>query len=80
MPYYNAKINDIEVGVYAEVHGKYYPASSFEPAEYPEIEIMEIWIGEEALPDAFYQVWHEDIDAIAAQIACGDLKPIGAED
>lgn len=75
MPYYNTKINEVNVNVYAEVHGEYYPATHDDPEEFPEVVIQEIWCNGEELPDAFYQVFVNEINVIECAIQYGDLEP-----
>ena len=42
LEYQALKYNDVELLVCFTISGKYYPATHYEPAEYPELDITEI--------------------------------------
>lgn len=55
------EFNGINLNVAFTVSGKYYPATQYEPAEYPEMEIHEIKVADSEIN--IYDIFHEgDID------------------
>jgi len=75
MMQYKAKINGLTATVSATVNGKYYPATNFEPEEFPEAEIIEVIYEGVPLPMHFWDLIQNQIEDITSQIDRGELKP-----
>lgn len=64
----NADINisGLKVNVEYEIHGQHYPATRYEPEEFPEIEILKVTTSEDIydlienqVPDIEAAIWEE---------------------
>jgi len=80
MPYYSTTINEIPVRIGATVTGKHYPATRFEPEEWPDVEITEVLMGDTELPEPFFQLFADRLMELECQIQAGELCPDGAEE
>jgi hypothetical protein len=62
MPYAQKIIGDSKVEVWGDIVGKYYAATYFEPAEYPEVVITEISVDGKLLPEHFWPLLNDYFD------------------
>jgi hypothetical protein len=73
---YLTKIQDFSVLVEAQVVGKYYPATSHDPEEFPDVEITAVQYENEQLPEHFFPLLYDELRRIECEIQCGDLRPV----
>jgi hypothetical protein len=62
MSYAKTVIGDAIVEIWGEINGKYYPATQWEPAEYPEAEITEISVDGKDFPEHFWPLLSDHFD------------------
>jgi len=66
---YQLYMNEILVDVYATIEGKYYPATREDPEEFPEVVIQEISYKGVVLPDAWLEVFADEVEKLEVQIS-----------
>ena len=66
---YYLDLDGSPVEVDATIEGKYYPATNWEPEEFPEIVINEISYKGVKLPDLWMEVFADQVNALEVQIA-----------
>jgi hypothetical protein len=65
---YYLDLDGSPVEVDATVEGKYYPATNWEPEEFPEVIINDIFYKGVKLPDVWMEVFADKINALEVQI------------